>query len=143
MHMTGTPPDDELQHLREKRMREVLDTTKRRQKPQVLRITDKNIEHTVRSHPFIVIDFWAEWCGPCKRVAPVVTELAAELAGKVTFGKCNTDQNRRSAAGLGISAIPALILFADGREVKRIIGAYPKTTILKKIMRAFGDGLSR
>ncbi len=133
--------DDELQHLREKRMRELLDTAERRQQPQVLTITDGDIEHTVRSHPFIVIDFWAEWCGPCKRVAPVVNELAAELAGRVTFGKCNTDENPRSAAGLGISAIPALILFADGREVDRIIGAYPKTAILERIMQAFGGNL--
>ncbi len=73
-----------------------------------------------------VVDFWAPWCGPCRVLAPLVEELAKELAGKVVFAKLNTDENPATPAQYGVQAIPALVLFRNGKEVDRIIGARPK-----------------
>jgi thioredoxin 1 len=101
-------------------------------------VSELQFPQVVRDYPFVVIDFWAEWCGPCKRVAPVVAELAQEFAGKVAFCKCNTDENQRLALQFGISAIPTLLFFSHGQMVDRIIGAYPKETIRIKVQRAFG-----
>ena len=85
----------------------------------------------------MVLDFWAEWCGPCRRVALVMEELSKEFSGKVTFGKCNTEDNRHLAMQFNISAIPAIMLFSHGQLVDRIIGAYPKEAIREKIVRKF------
>ena len=76
------------------------------------------------AHPFLVIDFWAEWCGPCRMVAPVIEELSREYSGQVTFAKCNTDENPGIAGGFGISAIPTIILFRDGNAADIVVGAY-------------------
>jgi thioredoxin 1 len=97
-----------------------------------------HFQEFISTHPFAVIDFWAEWCGPCQRIAPVMDELSKEFAGRVTFGKCNTDDNRRIAMEFNISAIPAIMLFSHGQLVDRIIGAYPKDAIRDKIVRKFG-----
>jgi thioredoxin 1 len=103
----------------------------------VIVIDEAHFVKIVRENPHLVIDFWAEWCGPCRRVAPIVEELAQEFTGKVTFGKCNTDENQRIAMQFGISAIPTMLFFANGQMVDRLIGALPKEMIHSKIVRNF------
>jgi len=99
---------------------------------------DDSFDEALKRYPLVVVDFWAEWCGPCRMVAPAIEELASAMAGRVTFGKCNTDHNPRLAARFGISAIPTLLLFREGAFVDRVIGAYPKEAILARVLRAFG-----
>ena len=82
------------------------------------------------------MDLWARWCGPCRMLAPVVEELAAELKGRVTVGKLNIDDYTDFAIGLGVMSIPTLILFKDGEEVGRLIGVQPKQAILNMIQGA-------
>lgn len=136
--------DEELVKIREKRMQELRDRFTPGKTPSdagqipVLTVDEHSFARTIENHPALVIDFWAEWCGPCRRVAPVVEELAQELAGKVTFAKCDTDRNQHLAMQFGISAIPCLILFSHGKMADRIIGALPKETIRNKIKCAFG-----
>ncbi|MDH7510450.1 MAG: thioredoxin [Methanolinea sp.] len=136
--------DDELQRIREKKLRELearLLEQRGKGQPQparVLTVDESRFSTLLSGHPRLVIDFWAEWCGPCRMVAPVIGELAMEMAGRVAFGKCNTDQNPRLAARFGISAIPTILLFREGALLDRIIGAYPKETIRARIIRAFG-----
>lgn len=102
-------------------------------------VTDQSFSDDVlKSEKPVLVDFWAEWCGPCRRIAPVMDELSKEFAGKVAFGKCNTDDNRRIAQEFNISAIPAIMLFSHGQLVDRIIGAYPREAIRDKIVRKFG-----
>jgi thioredoxin 1 len=98
----------------------------------VLKITDQNFESEVlKSETPVVIDFWAEWCGPCKVIAPIVNELADEYLTKVKFGKVNVDFNQQTAMKYGIRSIPSLLIFKDGSVVNQIIGSVPKDSIVK------------
>lgn len=81
----------------------------------------------------VLIDFWAPWCGPCKAIAPIVDELAAEYAGKLKIVKMNVDENPRTPAQYGIRGIPNLILFKDGAVQQQIVGAVPKAHLVKAI----------
>jgi thioredoxin 1 len=132
--------DEELQRIREKKLQELegkLHPAETKQPPKVHPITTSNFQEMLKTHPRLVIDFWAEWCGPCRMVAPVIEELAKEMTGKVTFGKCDTDRNSRIAASFGISAIPTIILFADGRIADTVVGAYPIAALRARIIKTF------
>ena len=83
----------------------------------------------------VVVDFWAEWCGPCKRLGPTVDALAAEYTGKVTIGKLNVDDNQNTAIKYNVRGIPALLLFKGGQLVDQVVGAQPKDEIKKVIDR--------
>jgi len=130
--------DEELARIREKRKQELTGTMQDAKKGGVQHVDEMHFQQFVTTSPFAVIDFWAEWCGPCRRIAPVMDELSIEFAGRVAFGKCNTDDNRRIAMQFNIDAIPAIMLFSRGQLVDRIIGAYPKEAIREKIIRRFG-----
>ena len=131
------PNDDELQRIREQKILEMRRKLEESRNVRVLPITDDTFQEVLAAHPHICIDFWAEWCGPCQRIAPIIEELAHECAGKITFCKCNVDDNPRIARSFAISAIPTLIMFFQGQLAGRITGAYPKELIRKKIVSAF------
>ena len=84
----------------------------------------------------VLVDFWADWCGPCKMIAPVVEELAEEYDGKFNFTKLDVDSNPQSAMQFGIRSIPALLIFKGGNKVDEIIGAVPKAILKRKIDKA-------
>ena len=84
----------------------------------------------------VLVDFWATWCGPCKMVAPVLEQIAAEHPADLTIAKLDVDANSETAAKFSVSSIPTLILFKHGEEVKRIIGAQPKAAILRELSEA-------
>ncbi|WP_321506050.1 thioredoxin [uncultured Methanoregula sp.] len=131
--------DDELSRIREKRKRELEEKMKHEKVKGIVENVDEiHFQEFISTHPCVVVDFWAEWCGPCRRIAPIMDELATEFYGKVTFAKCNTDDNRRLAMQFNIDAIPAMMIFSRGQLVDRIIGAYPKEAIREKITRKFG-----
>ncbi|TVQ54088.1 MAG: thioredoxin [Phycisphaerales bacterium] len=93
----------------------------------VLELTDSNFEsEVIKSDVPVLVDFWAEWCQPCKMLAPTIDELAAEYDGKVKVGKVDTDANREVSVQFGISAIPTVILFKDGEIQKKFVGLTPK-----------------
>lgn len=100
-------------------------------------ITDANFENDVlKAEGPVLVDFWAPWCGPCKMVGPVVEALAEEMAGKVTVGKLNVDDNQLFAQKYGVMSIPTLILFKDGAEVSRTVGFSPKEELVKFVNQA-------
>ena len=131
------PLDDELQRLREERLRK-LEERLTGTPGGVIEIADGALQKILQEHPALVVDVWAEWCGPCRMVAPAVEDLARDFAGRVTFGKCNVDQNPTIAASFSITAIPTLLFFANGMLVDRVVGALPKEAIKARVMRAFG-----
>jgi thioredoxin 1 len=99
-----------------------------------LEFTDANFQSTVmESDKLTVIDFWAEWCGPCRAIGPVIEELATEYAGKVNIGKVNVDVNPTLSMNFGITSIPAILFVKGGQVVDKQIGAVPKSVLDKKI----------
>ena len=93
-------------------------------------VTDATFDAEVRQSPIpVVVDFWAEWCGPCKMIGPALEEISAEMAGKVKIVKVNVDDNPNSPAQMGVRGIPALFLFKNGEVVSNRAGAAPKAAL--------------
>lgn len=94
-------------------------------------VTDKNFQETLDSNNLILIDFWADWCGPCKKVAPILDEISDEH--NLPVGKLNVDENPEKTSEYSVSSIPTMVLFKGGIPVKTIVGAKPKHLMLKEL----------
>ena len=101
------------------------------------RDTEKFMARLIEHAPLpVLLDMWAPWCGPCRAIAPVLDQLAAEMAGQVQFARMNVDDNPVTAGRFRIQSIPALLILKAGQEVDRIVGVQPKTEIVRRLMRA-------
>lgn len=99
-------------------------------------VTDASFSADVEQSPLpVLVDAWAAWCGPCKMIAPLVDELAAEMAGRVRVAKLNVDENPATAARFNVRSIPTLLILKGGREVDRIVGVQPKAEIARRLER--------
>ncbi|MBC7108269.1 MAG: thioredoxin [Methanomassiliicoccales archaeon] len=103
----------------------------------LIEITDDNFERIRKENSKLIVDCWAEWCGPCRMLAPIFEKLAAEYSGKIVFGKMNTDHNPELVRRFRIMAIPTLLFFKDGEVVDQIVGVVPKEEIAEAIKRNF------
>ncbi len=98
-----------------------------------LEITSQNYKELIESGKPLVIDFWAEWCGPCRMVAPIIDELAHEFEGKVSIGKCDVDNNDEVSIEFGVRNIPTIIFIKGGKVVDKQVGATTKAVLTEKI----------
>ncbi|TSA27530.1 thioredoxin [bacterium] len=99
-----------------------------------LALTEKNFDKTVNSGKVVLVDFWAEWCMPCRMIGPIFEELANEMdAEKVTFTKCDVDTERNIAVKFSITSIPSILFFKDGKVMDQVVGAVPKRMLVDKI----------
>ena len=100
-------------------------------------VTDSTFADEVeRSSTLVLLDLWADWCGPCHMLAPVISQIASELAGRITVAKLNIDENPRTAARFGVQSIPTLLVLKAGKEVDRLVGVQPKHEILRRLENA-------
>ena len=120
---------DELDEIRKKKMERLRTMTS----GEVLVLNDANLAEIVNKYPFVVVDCWAEWCGPCKTIAPIIEGLAREYSGRITFAKLNIDENMNTAMKYQISAIPTMLIFRGGAMAGQIVGALPKAHIEQKL----------
>ncbi|HOT06042.1 MAG: Thioredoxin [Methanosaeta sp. PtaB.Bin039] len=132
---------DELDEIRKKKMEQLKRQLSEPEVPVLelpdkpVEISDATIEAAIRQYPLLVVDCWAEWCGPCRSIAPVIEDMARELKGKAVFGKLNVDKNPLTSRKYGITAIPTLLVFQNGRAVDRLVGAYPKASLMSQLKR--------
>jgi len=98
-------------------------------------LTDENFEEVIKSNGLVLVDFWAEWCGPCKKVSPILDEISAEHG--ILVGKLNIDENPVKPVEYSVSSIPTMVLFEDGVVIKTIIGAKPKHKMLEELSEWF------
>jgi len=127
--------NDELKQLKEKKLAEF---KAKREMSKPVYVTDADFSVTVKKHPVALIDFWAEWCGPCRALAPTIEELHKEYAGKVFIGKLDVDENPQTAEGFQVLSIPTLIVMKNGQEVDRIVGCVPKKSIEAVLKKHLG-----
>jgi thioredoxin 1 len=124
---------NELEKIRKRKMEDMLSKMKYPGRP--IDVHEGDFDETIRKYPLVLVDFWAEWCPPCRVVGSVIEELARELQGKVVFGKLDVGNNQSIAQKFGVSAIPTLIIFKKGEPVDKIMGAVPKMHIMETLNR--------
>ena len=100
---------------------------------KTLEITDSNFNDVISKNKTVLVDFWAEWCGPCRMIGPVIEELANEYEGKAIIGKLDVDSNQESSVKYGVRSIPTILTFKDGEIIDRQVGAVPKETLTNVI----------
>lgn len=102
-------------------------------KHATVKVSSENFAELRQNTPLLVVDFWATWCGPCLRLAPILEEVAASMKGEVVIGKCDVDENRALAQSFGIRSIPTLIFFKDGKKVEQHSGLLSREALVAKI----------
>jgi thioredoxin 1 len=122
---------DELEKIRQKKLKELLTQPEKKMSDfsGPIKGSDDNFNKIINSNPLVLVDFWAEWCGPCKMVSPAIDAFAKDHPGKILVLKINVDECPQTASRFGIMSIPTISIFKDGKVVDSIVGAVPKTVL--------------
>jgi thioredoxin 1 len=132
---------DEIDEIKRKKMEKMMTDMNKSSSPSIelpnkpVLVTDATIDSMASQYPLFILDCWAEWCGPCRSIGPIIEQLAVEMKGKAVFGKLNVDENMQTANKYRISAIPTLMIFKDGKLIDKLVGAYPKPALTAKLQR--------
>ncbi len=102
---------------------------------QPIHVSDADFDQVIKENPYVVIDFWADWCAPCRAIAPIVEDLAKKYAGKVTFAKLNSDENPKKVQEYMIMGIPTILFFKGGKLVDQVVGAMPRNAFEDRVRR--------
>lgn len=122
--------DKELERIKEKKLRKFIkELEEQLVSGKVVHVTDSNFNEIISGNKLVLVDFWAEWCMPCRMLSPIIEDLAKEYGGRVLVGKLNVDENPATASRFNVSSIPTLVLMRNGVEVERIVGYVPKSQI--------------
>ena len=130
--------DDEIAEIRRRKLEALMghiNDTGVKKLSGVTEVKDSTFEEFVKSAPLVIIDCWAPWCGPCRMLAPIVEQLAEEFEGKIKFGKMNTDENESTPMKFNITAIPTMLVFKNGVQADRIVGAGNKDFMRQKFSK--------
>jgi len=100
-----------------------------------IHVTDADFDRVVKENPYVVVDFWADWCAPCRAIAPTIEDLAKRYAGQVTFAKINSDENPKKVTEYMIMGIPTILFFRDGKLVDQVIGAMPRHMFEERVKK--------
>ena len=100
-----------------------------------IHVTDAEFDQVVKEHPYVIVDFWAEWCAPCRAIAPMIDELAKKYAGAVTFVKVDTDENPNVPQKFMVMGIPTLLFFKEGKLVDQVVGAMPRGPFEERVKK--------
>jgi len=129
--------DSELERIRAGKIKKLAEKMKEEKPVESVPIAvdDEHFDETVKKHPLMLIDCWADWCGPCRILAPTIDELARDYAGRVTVGKLNVDDNPLTAERFCVMSIPTLLIMKNGVEVDRVVGCVPKELIGERLKK--------
>ncbi len=127
--------DKEAEKVKQKMMEEMMSEDEKSvdYPDSPITLTDSNFDEKIKEYPLVLVDFWAEWCGPCKMMEPIIEDLAQEYQGDVVFGKLNVDQNKGKSSEYQVSGIPTMILFKDGQVADKMVGAMNKQMLAQKL----------
>jgi len=131
----------DLEEIRQRKMQEMIRMSNEGQSGNVgirdspIIATDENFNELTKEYPYLVVDCWAPWCGPCRMLSPTVEAMAKDYAGKVVFAKLNTDDNIETASKFRIMSIPTLLFFKDGKLVDKAVGALPRPMLESQVQK--------
>ena len=127
---------DELEKIKKEKIRRMMEKIEKQKYPDhPIEVSDKDFESIIAKYPIVVIDCWAEWCLPCKLMAPIIEELAKKYRGKIVFGKLDVSLNKFIPMRFDIKAIPTLLVFKNGELVERIVGLHPSNLLESKLQK--------
>lgn len=127
----------ELEEIKRRKLGELMKKSQYPDKP--IEVTDENLNSIIQKYPLVAIDCWADWCMPCKMIAPMIEELAKKYRGRIVFGKLDVSVNRRIPAKFGIRGIPTLLVFNKGKLADRIVGVQPMNVLESRLKKHLED----
>ncbi len=124
--------DENVEKIKKKMVEDIMSKNEENYPDGPIKVNDDDFQETIEKYPLVLVDFWADWCGPCKMMEPVLEDLAQEYQGEIVIAKMNVDNNRKVPNQFGVSSIPTMVLFKDGESVERMVGALQKEQLKQK-----------
>ncbi len=122
----------EAEKIKKKMVEDIMSKKEENYPGEPMKVNDDDFQETIEKYPLVLVDFWADWCGPCKMMEPILEDLAEEYQGEIVIAKMNVDNNQEVPSQFGVSSIPTMVLFKDGERADRMVGALQKDQLKQK-----------